>query len=39
MMSDEGCVDGLCAGIPVPIVDEAVGDMRPGVALTFQALE
>ena len=38
-MPDEGCVVGLCAGVPVPIVVEAVGDMRPGVALHFQALE
>ena len=27
-MSDEGCVVGLCAGVPVPNVVEAVGDMR-----------
>ena len=38
-MSDEGWVVGLRAGIPGPIVVEAVRDMRPGVALPFQALE
>ena len=30
---------GLCAGVHVPIVVEAVDDMRPAVALLFQALE
>ena len=30
---------GLCAGVHVPIVVEAVDDMRPAVALPFQALE
>ena len=38
-MSDDGCVVGLCAGVPGPIVVEAVGDMRPAVALPFQVLE
>ena len=27
-MSGDGCVVGLCAGIPGPIVVEVVGDMR-----------
>ena len=31
-MSAKGCVAGPCAGIPGPIVVEAVGDVRPGVA-------
>ena len=38
-MSDDGCFVGRCAGVPVQIVVEAAGDMRPGVALLFQALE
>ena len=39
VMSDDGCVVGRCAGVPAPIVAEAVGDMRPSVDLPFQALE
>ena len=39
VMADDGCVVGLCAGIHGPIVVEAVRDMRPDVALPFQALE
>ena len=38
-MADEGYVVGLCAGIPGPIVVEAVGDVPPGVDLPFQALD
>ena len=32
-MSGEGCLVGLCAVVPAPIVVEAVGAMRPGVVL------
>ena len=38
-MSGDGCVVGVCAGIPGPIAVEAVGDIRLGVDLPFQALE
>ena len=39
VMSHDSCVVGLCAGVPGPIVVDAAGHMRPGVALPFQALE
>ena len=37
-MSDDGCVVGLCTGVPVPIVVDAVEDIRPCVVL-LPALE
>ena len=39
VVSDDGYVVGLCARIPGSIVVEAVGDMRLGVDLPFQAHE